>query len=394
MARQLRAARRAGLSERAASAVESVALPRVLLDRPQCHAWRHRALPRRSGVLGFRPIRPSCAPPSCRAASPWSRKHTIGAASATPYAAYFNRGFVISQFISRYLAQRFPGHPMADALEQFKNEISSRDEDRIRAFLSGELRTVLLKLVADAKAHGDEVHAALYELSDHESSPASPRSVPARTSCSRTARSPRPREEHAADARKRDQNAAGRAALLAAGVDVGAHDRFISPPALGHNKFLVFSRGGTPEQVWTGSTNWTPTGLCTQINNGLLISDRAAAQAYRAQWQALRDGGQHPSFEPRERESHALADRAGRPRGRRALHTRARRGRSRRARPDRRGHRAGPALPHVHARRERCASRCASPDCGEARRCSCAASSAISRSGARTSRRARRRRSA
>lgn len=235
-------------------------------------------------------------PPKLSAASPWSRKHTIGAASATPYAASFNRGFVISQFISRYLAQRFPGLPMADALDQFKNEITSHDEDRIRAFLSGELRTVLLRLLADAKAQGDEVHAALYELSDHQlitglsALGARAHVVLANGSISQA------KGEHAADARKRDQNAAGRAALLGAGVDVAAHDRFSSPPALGHNKFLVFSRGGTPEQVWTGSTNWTPTGLCTQVNNGLLISDRAAAQAYRTQWQALRDAGStHPS---------------------------------------------------------------------------------------------------
>jgi hypothetical protein len=45
--------------------------------------------------------------------------------------------------------------------------------------------------------------------------------------------------EHAADARARDENATARAKLLAAGVDVGEHDRFISPGALGHNKFLV-----------------------------------------------------------------------------------------------------------------------------------------------------------
>jgi phosphatidylserine/phosphatidylglycerophosphate/cardiolipin synthase-like enzyme len=235
-------------------------------------------------------------PPKLSAASPWSRKRTIGASSATPYAAYFNRGFVISQFISRYLAQRFPGHPLPDALEKFKNEITSHDEDRIRAFLSGELRTVLLKLLADAKANGVEVHAALYELSDHELI-AGLRALGARAHVVLANGSiSQAKGEHATDARKRDQNAAGRAALLAAGVDVGAHDRFVSPPALGHNKFLVFSRGGTPEQVWTGSTNWTPTGLCTQINNGLLISDGAAAQAYRTQWQALRDAGStHPA---------------------------------------------------------------------------------------------------
>ena len=40
--------------------------------------------------------------------------------------------------------------------------------------------------------------------------------------------------------------------------------------------------------MWTGSTNWSTTGLCTQINNALLIEDRAVAAAYRAQWERLR----------------------------------------------------------------------------------------------------------
>lgn len=235
-------------------------------------------------------------PPRLSAASPWSKKHVVGPASSTPYEAYFNRGFVISQFISRYLAERFPGLSMADALEQFKDELTSHDEDVIRAFLSGELRTVLLRLLADAEAQGDEVHAALYELSDHEliaalvALGARAHVVLANGSITQA------KGEHASDARKRDQNAAGRTTLLGAGVDVDPHDRFISPTALGHNKFLVFSHDGTPRRVWTGSTNWTPTGLCTQVNNGLLIDDPAAATAYRAQWQALRDAhSTHPA---------------------------------------------------------------------------------------------------
>lgn len=235
-------------------------------------------------------------PPKLGTASKWSAKQTIGAASKTAYEAYFNRGFVISQFISRYLADHFPDLAIADALAKFKSQITDRDEDAIRAFLSGELRTVLLKLLADANARGDEVHAALYELSDHELitglTAFGARAHVVLSNGSITAK----KGEPAAEARKRDQNAPGRAALVKAGVDVEKHDRFISPSSLGHNKFLVFSHAGTPRQVWTGSTNWTPTGLCTQLNNALLISDPEAAQAYRTQWQALRDAhSSHPS---------------------------------------------------------------------------------------------------
>jgi hypothetical protein len=75
---------------------------------------------------------------------------------------------------------------------------------------------------------------------------------------------------------------------VAANVD--AHDRFTSPGPLGHNKFLVRTdTTGAPVAAWTGSTNWTPTGLCTQLNNALLINDPPIAQVYLDQWHRLRD---------------------------------------------------------------------------------------------------------
>jgi len=51
----------------------------------------------------------------------------------------------------------------------------------------------------------------------------------------------------------------------------------VSPRALGHNKFLVVCDGDTPRWVWTGSQNWTRTGLCTQANNSVLIDDHQLA---------------------------------------------------------------------------------------------------------------------
>ena len=74
-----------------------------------------------------------------------------------------------------------------------------------------------------------------------------------------------------------DQNAA-RAPACAGKVDL--HDRMMSPRALGHNKFLVVCDAtDTPRWVWTGSQNWTKTGLCTQANNSVLIDDTSAGGA-------------------------------------------------------------------------------------------------------------------
>jgi phosphatidylserine/phosphatidylglycerophosphate/cardiolipin synthase-like enzyme len=202
------------------------------------------------------------------------------------YRAFFNRGYVMSQFIARYLAAT------KQTLSQFKDTVSSEDDHTIRAFLSGEIRTELLALLAQARESGGEVHAALFELSDDELVDALV-SLGARAHVVLANGSIEAREgESTAKARQRDGNARARARLLAAGVDVEETNRFVSPGPLAHNKFAVFGdKSGKPKIAWTGSTNWTPTGLCTQLNNALLIEDDAVAKTYLEQWQRLREAG-------------------------------------------------------------------------------------------------------
>ena len=44
---------------------------------------------------------------------------------------------------------------------------------------------------------------------------------------------------------------------------------------IGHNKFAVLlDRNGKPIVVWSGSTNWTKTGLCAQSNNTIIVEIR------------------------------------------------------------------------------------------------------------------------
>ena len=86
-----------------------------------------------------------------------------------------------------------------------------------------------------------------------------------------------------------DENEEARTRLKDAGCLV--HDRFLAPKALAHNKFVVIGRRDgedfTPEKVWTGSTNWTPTGLCTQLNNGIMLVNEELAARFEAQFQLL-----------------------------------------------------------------------------------------------------------
>ena len=224
--------------------------------------------------------------------SAWTPWATLAGGKKDGYASFFNRGLVISQFMARYLERLRVAKGLAtrkDALKAFKDSLGEH-ELPIRKFLSGALRTEMLALLADAKDKGKQVYGALYELADDELVDAlcalgsNASVVLANGSITKL------KTETTSEARQRDQNLDARKALNAAGVVV--HDRFISPGALGHNKFLVLcNKTGKPEAVWTGSTNWTSTGLCTQSNNGLLVRHRGFAQEYFDQWERLRDAG-------------------------------------------------------------------------------------------------------
>lgn len=206
-----------------------------------------------------------------------------GRKRSSRYRPYFNRGYVMSQFVARYLAET------GQTLAQFKETVGDEDDHTIRRFLSGDLRVEMLRLLGETRRKGGEVYAALFELSDAELIDAlvalGPRAHVVLANGSITPH----KKEPTAEARKRDGNAAGRARLVAGAVDVEESNRFISPGALGHNKFAVFTdAAGKARTAWTGSTNWSPTGLCTQLNNGLYIRDEAIAAEYLEQWQRLR----------------------------------------------------------------------------------------------------------
>jgi len=217
-------------------------------------------------------------------ASDWSPFVTLGKNGAGKFQAFFNRGFVMSQFMARFLKEK------GLTLAEFKKRISNKEDMTIRNFLSGDLRKALIQQLKTARKDKTEVFAALFEMTDNElitelcALGTRAHVVLANGSIKKKD------DETSAEARRRDGNKAARARLVKAKVDVALKDRFLSPGALGHNKFLVrMGKNGKPAAVWTGSTNWAPTGLCTQVNNGLLSTDRGIAQAYLDQWRRLRD---------------------------------------------------------------------------------------------------------
>jgi hypothetical protein len=191
------------------------------------------------------------------------------------FECYFNRGLVISQFMSRQLKGDFS----AKSLQAFKKGLNAATESKIRLFLGGDLRTRLTDLLDETKKNKGHVFAALFELSDEVL-------ISKLTALGKRAHIVLSNGAH--KSRDDDENADSRKTLQDAGCDV--HDRMLASGILGHNKFMVVCDANqSPQAAWTGSTNWSPTGLCTQINNGILVRDDGVAQEFFDQWGRLRD---------------------------------------------------------------------------------------------------------
>jgi hypothetical protein len=191
----------------------------------------------------------------------------------TPHlSVFFNKGIVAAQWVSKALNNtpsraaitpqvQKPGTPIRDAL-------------------SGLLRPEILSLLSITLKNKGVIYAALYELDDLEL-------IPALEAFGKNCNLILGNGAFKPPAN--DENAAVRAQLK---PKVTVLDRIVTSPHFAHNKFVVFcDANGKPQQVLTGSTNWTSSGLCTQANNGLVIDDAGVAQDFLDAWERLKAAG-------------------------------------------------------------------------------------------------------
>jgi len=236
--------------------------------------------------------------PDPQNASTWSDTISMDPSITRHVSCYFNRGVVASQWVQKMLGARNIGAKEKSKGDDVSTSAKARarlldkviidlKEPKQRNALAGELRVGLLDLLKEAKSKKYEVYAALFELTDEElmnaladlgsrafvvlADGAPPEKKKATDNDVRTTKSQSSDEN--SDARK-----------LLKGSKVQVFDRMTKGKFLAHNKMLVVCDGsGKPRWTWTGSTNWTPTGLCTQANNGILIDDADLALDYKNQ---------------------------------------------------------------------------------------------------------------
>lgn len=208
--------------------------------------------------------------------SDWSDWVEMKTGQTPGLSAWFNHGIIASQWVARALQAEGAG-PKASLDQSIKDPANP-----LRTQLGGPLRQALLDLLARSAAAGEMIYAALYELND-------PELIPALKAFGK--KGSLILGSGAYKAGEPDENADARADLTQSDTIV-VFDRLVKSPHFAHNKFVVFcDAGGRPLRLWTGSTNWTVTGLCTQVNNGLLVDDPGIAAVYLQRWQALRDAG-------------------------------------------------------------------------------------------------------
>lgn len=189
--------------------------------------------------------------------------------------AFFNRGVISSQFFN-YLRST-----LGNGKKSVKSIVDG-GANEVRDFLGGYLSAELMALLDTVRDDPNlTLYGALYELQQSDlieklAAIGKRAHVVLANGSFKTA--------------GEDKNEHSREVLREGGVEV--FDRIVSPNHFGHNKFLVIKEGETFKHTLSGSTNWTPGGLFSQVNNALVVKDNEEiAQVYFAAWEKLRDAG-------------------------------------------------------------------------------------------------------
>ena len=204
--------------------------------------------------------------------------------------AYFNRGLISTQRISKYLDGDLNIPSLRTKIGDYKGDTELRDS------LSGGLVEALIDFMDRAKNSG-KIYAGLYELGDEQlienlCGLGNKLSIVLSNSAKKEDDTSKPKYAQKKTGKMvypqktTDDNDPAREKLKRSGALV--YDRVMPDSHIGHNKFLIYvDSSGTAKAVLYGSTNWTGTGLCTQTNNTIVIDDELLAKRYLEYWNKM-----------------------------------------------------------------------------------------------------------
>lgn len=179
----------------------------------------------------------------------------------------FNRGILSTQAFAK------SGTGKSITKEQAKKLITNPDSVW-RKRLGGQMLYNVNRFFDRASKEGGRYYAALYELSDKEL----------------ISQLTKNKNTHVILSNTGVDDGTNKAARKQLHTEpyVKIFDRMLGSH-IGHNKFVIYAdQHGIPKAVLTGSTNWTPTGLCGQTNNMIIIESDKLAQQYKDYWDQMK----------------------------------------------------------------------------------------------------------
>ncbi|QQT33062.1 hypothetical protein I6I99_11040 [Sphingobacterium multivorum] len=207
--------------------------------------------------------------------SAWTNWVTL---QAKPTDAFFNRGLVSSQFVSRKL-RNLPEKERKKTLDQHLND----EKSPLRKFMGGELLSAIYRFLDEPLLEGNEevyLFAALYELND----PVLIKKLNAIGKRANVILANGAFSDEDLDPQKKNADKLDKINLIR---------RIVRSPHFAHNKFAILARKNgvnyEPYKVLMGSTNWTHNGLFTQANNAVVIDDEDVADYYFLEWQKMKE---------------------------------------------------------------------------------------------------------
>jgi phosphatidylserine/phosphatidylglycerophosphate/cardiolipin synthase-like enzyme len=192
------------------------------------------------------------------------------------HSVFFNRGVIGSQAYARIFKNVAP------------DKLTGKTQEKAFAWLSRGLKEAMIVFIQRAKNQHNALRAAVYEF-DYD--PVIEEFGRAQKRCKDVkivydARIPKIKDQKKlASAKKRVAEV--KKALAANGLAGGATPRASDGGYIAHNKFIILLEDGKPVSVWTGSTNFTESGIFGQSNVGHIVENSKVAEEYLKYWTRL-----------------------------------------------------------------------------------------------------------